>query len=202
MKNRALSLFAIAAASVTIAAGPAPEPWNVDIPHTGIDFSVKHFFTPVQGSFEEYEVELLYDQEAPENSSVRVSIGVASVETGNERRNNHLMSGDFFEAETFPYITFVSERVEEVSPTLLHVTGPLKIKGQMHNVTLPVTILGVMDVAPEMREMLGGVTKIASFQTSLTLDRRDFGVGVGSWAATAVVGSDVTIDIAVEANRK
>ena len=202
MKNRTRSIFTIAAASFTIAAGPAPEPWNVDIPHTGIDFSVKHFFTPVQGSFEEYDVEFMFDEADPENSSVRVSIGVASVETGNERRNDHLMSGDFFESDTYPFITFVSERVEQVSPTELHVTGPLKIKGQVQNVTLPVTILGVMDVAPEMQEMLGGVKKIASFQTSLTLDRRDFGVGVGSWAATAVVGSDVSIDIAVEANRK
>ncbi len=202
MKRSLLSVAAIAAASLTIAAGPAPQPWNVDVPHTGIDFSVKHFFTPVKGSFEDYSVELMYDEANPENSSVRVSIDVASVETGNERREAHLMSEDFFEAETYPYITFVSESVRQVGENQLVVTGPLKIKGQVRTVELPVTILGVMDVAPEMQEMLGGVTKVASFETSLTLDRRDFGVGVGSWAATAVVGSDVTIEIAVEANRK
>jgi polyisoprenoid-binding protein YceI len=81
------------------------------------------------------------------------------------------------------------------------VRGPLTIKGQTRTVELPVTILGVMDVPADMQEMLGGVTEIASFQTKLSLDRRDFGVGVGNWAATMVVGGEVDIDIAVEANR-
>ena len=52
----------------------------------------------------------------------------------------------------------------------------------------------------QMREMLGGVTQVASFQATLTIDRNDFGVGVGNWAETAVVGSEVTITLRVEAN--
>lgn len=200
-KQKLFSRGAVALAALTIAAGPAPEPWNVDVPHTGIDFSVKHFFTPVQGSFENYDIELAYDRAHPENSSVRVRIDVQSVATGNEKRDNHLRSGDFFESETYPYITFVSEEVVAVGENELLVRGPLKIKGQVLDVELPVQILGVVDVPAEMQEMLGGVTQVASFETALRIDRRDFGVGVGSWAATAVVGSDVDISIAVEANR-
>ena len=201
MRNKLLSGAVLAVSIMTIAAVPDALPWNVDVPHTGVSFSVKHFFTPVNGAFNEFDVELTYDREAPENSSVRVSIPVASIDTGNERRDNHLRSGDFFEAETHPHITFVSQSVERVGENELLVRGPLEIKGQVRDIELPVRILGVMDVPGEMQEMLGGVREIASFETSLTLDRRDFGVGVGSWAATAVVGKEVSIDIALEANR-
>ena len=200
-RKNLLSGAVLALSALTIAAGPEALMWNIDKPHTGVGFEVKHFFTPVQGQFDEFDVELSYDREDPANSSVRVSIPVASINTSNDKRNAHLMSEDFFEAETYPYITFVSESVEQVSETELLVRGPLKIKGQVRDVELPVTILGVMDVPDEMRDMLGGVEQIASFQTSLTIDRRDFGVGVGSWAATAVVGKDVNIEISVEANR-
>jgi len=204
-KQSLFSAAALAIGGLTVGAAPghSPEaiPWNTDASHTMVGFSVKHFFTPVRGQFDEFDVELRYDQEAPENSTVRVRIPVASVNTANEKRDTHLMSGDFFEAETYPYITFVSESVERVSETELLVRGPLKIKGQTRTVELPVKILGIMEVPADMQEMMGGVKHIASFETSLTLDRRDFGVGVGSWAATMVVGGEVNIDIAVEANR-
>lgn len=199
--RRLLAGATLALAPLTVAAGPDAMTWNVDVPHTAVTFSVKHFFTPVKGHFDQFEIELAYDPDVPENSSVRVRIPVAGINTGNERRDAHLVSGDFFEAETYPYITFVSQSVTRVSDTELLVRGPLRIKGQVRDVALPVTILGLMDVPADMREMLGGVKHIASFETHLTLDRRDFGVGVGDWAATAVVGKDVDIEIAVEANR-
>jgi len=193
---------ALALAALTVAATPLATPWTVDAPHTAVTFSVKHFFTPVRGKFETFDVQLAYDPETPENSTVRVDIPVASVNTGDPKRDAHLKSDDFFEADAHPRITFVSERVTEVSDTDLLVRGQLTIKGQTRTIDLPVKILGVMDVPAEMQEMLMGVKHIASFEANLTVDRRDFGVGVGSWAATAVVGKDVTINIAVEANRK
>ncbi len=193
----AITMLALA----LMAAGPAPAVWNVDKPHTGIGFTAKHFFTPVQGQFDEYDIELTYDREDPANSQVRARIAVGSVNTGNEGRDEHLLSGDFFEADTYPYITFVSESVEQVALDQLLVRGPLKIKGQTRDVVLPITILGVQDIPGEMQEMLGGITELASFSMSLTVDRGDYNVGVGSWAAALVVGSDVDIEIAVEANR-
>jgi polyisoprenoid-binding protein YceI len=202
MRRKLFSSAALALATLTIAAGPAPVEWNIDKPHTGISFSVNHFFTPVRGQFDDYNIDLLFDRENPENSTVRVRIAVASVNTGNDERNAHLQSEDFFEAETYPYITFVSESVREVAENQLIVRGPLKIKGQVMDVELPITILGIQDIpAGDMREMLGGVEQIASFRTDLEIDRGDFGVGTGSWAATMVVGSNVDIGIAVEANR-
>jgi polyisoprenoid-binding protein YceI len=192
---------ALALSTLMIAAGPAPMMWNVDVPHTGIEFSVKHFFTPVTGQFDEYEIELEYDRENPAHSSVRVRIDVASVNTGNEKRDAHLLSTDFFDAEEYRYITFESEEVRSTGEGRLLVRGPLTIRDQTYQVELPIEILGVMDVPAEMQEMLGGVTEIASFQTELGLDRSDYGVGAGSWAAAMVVGHEVGISIAVEANR-
>ena len=201
-KRKILSGAVLALTALTIAAYPAPMLWNVDEPHTGINFTVKHFFTPINGTFEDYDIQLMYDRHNPANSSVRVSIDVSSVNTGNERRDSHLLSADFFEAETYPYITFVSQTVEQVGENQLLMRGPLRIRGQVHDVELPVMILGVKDVPAEMQEMLGGVTEIASFETELRLIRGDYNVGVGSWAANLVVGDEVAISIAVEANRR
>ena len=79
--------------------------------------------------------------------------------------------------------------------------GDLTIKGVTREVALPVTLLGVQQIPEEMQEMLGGVSEVASFQAATSVDRGDFGVGVGSWAATLVVGGQVDITIAVEANQ-
>lgn len=193
--------IAIAAAGLTLAATPVPEDWNVDASHTAVTFSVKHFFTPVKGSFQDFEVDLRYDAESPANSTVEARIAVGSIDTGNERRDAHLLSGDFFEAETHPYMTFRSTSVRQVAPGQLVATGPLTIKGVSQEVELAVEVLGIQELPENVSQMLGGVKRVASFQGTTTVDRRDFGVGVGDWAATLVVGKDVEISIAVEANQ-
>lgn len=176
--------------------------WVVDAPHTEINFSVKHFFTPVTGTFDDFELTLDYDAEYPENSRVDVRIAVASVNTGNEKRDNHLRTADFFAAEEHPYITFHSTSVSRKSDGTLVARGPLSIRGITKEVELPFKLLGVQPIPEQMREMLGGAREIASFQMSTTVDRGDFGVGTGSWAATMVVGGEVTIEILVEAHRR
>ena len=193
--RKMISSTVVALSALMIAAAPGPMTWNVDVPHTGIEFSVKHFFTPVTGQFDDYRIDLEFDREQPAHSTVSVRIDVASVNTGDERRDEHLLSGDFFEADKYPYITFESEQVWQTDTDELLARGNLTIKD------LPIKILGVMDVPGEMQEMLGGVTEIASFSTDLRIDRSDYGVGVGSWAAALVVGHEVDIAIAVEANR-
>jgi polyisoprenoid-binding protein YceI len=199
--RKTISGATLALATLTIAAGPTPMKWNVDVPHTGIEFSVNHFFTPVSGKFDDYQIDLTFDRENPANSSVEVRIDVQSINTGNERRDNHLLSGDFFEAEKYPHITFRSEEVRAQGENELIARGPLTIKDKTHQVELPIRILGIKDIPAEMREMLGGVEQVASFHTELEIDRSDYGVGVGSWAAALVVGHEVGIEIAVEANR-
>ncbi len=196
-----LAILGTAVLGTAAATADDPASWNVDGAHTAVSFSVRHFFTPVSGTFDDFEVDLTFDQDDPANSHVSVQIRTASVNTRNQRRDDHLRSEDFFETSTHPSITFTSNSVRQEGPDRLVATGPLTIKGITREVELPITILGVRGIPDEMREMLGGITEVAGFQADLKLDRRDFGVGVGSWAATAVVGGEVDIAIAVEANR-
>ncbi len=184
------------------AAGLDARTWNVDGAHTEVGFKVRHFFTPISGSFDDYEIDLVFDSENPANSHVEATIAVASVNTGNERRDNHLRSGDWFEADDYPYITFSSSAVKRIDAANLVATGTLTIKGVARQVDVPIEVLGVQSIPAPMRDMLGGITEAASFRASLTIDRSDFGVGVGSWAETAIVGGEVQIELLVEANHQ
>lgn len=195
-------LLTATAVGLTLAAAPAPEAWNVDAAHTAVTFSVNHFFTPVNGQFDDFEIEVRYDEENPANSTVEARIAVASVNTNNDRRDEHLRSEDFFEADTHPYITFESTSVRSTGEGNFIATGDLTIKGVTNEVDLAVEVLGIQEIPSEMQAMLGGSKRVASFQAGTTVDRRDFGVGVGDWAATLVVGGDVEISIALEANQQ
>jgi len=176
--------------------------WNVDVPHTEINFTVKHFFTPVTGTFQSYDIDLMFDSEAPENSTVKISIDVASIDTQNERRDTHLRSPDFFDAEKYPRMTFESTSVRKVSQNQFVATGNLTIKETTKEVELAINVLGIMDLPPEMQDMMGGVVQLASFEASTQVDRREFEVGVANWAQTMIVGGEVDISITMEANHK
>jgi polyisoprenoid-binding protein YceI len=190
----------IAASSVlllSLAAGAAS--WEVDKDHTQVSFEARHFVTAVRGQFRDFDVNLTYDEQRPENSSVTAVIRVASVNTGNEKRDAHLRTDDWFDAARFPQITFRSTRVERVSPTELRAHGKLKIRDVERDVALPVTITGTQELDAQMQQMMGGVRKITGFETVIEIDRRDFDVGSGSWAMTAVVGAPIRINIVLEA---
>jgi len=189
--------------ALTLAATPAvtAETWSVDKAHTEINFKVDHFFTPVSGTFTDFDIDLQYDAANPANSSVDVRIEVASLHTGNADRDQHLRSPDFFEADRHPHITFRSISVRQAGEGQLVATGPLTIKGVSRIIDLPIQVLGVQEIREDMRPMLGGISRVAGFAADTRILRQDFGVGVGNWAATLVVGGNVDITIAVEANQ-
>jgi len=188
-------------ALLVVVAVPAQAEWGVDASHTEVNFSIKHFFTPTTGNFSDFDIEMKYDPANPGQSSVKAKIAVASIDTGNEKRDGHVVSADFFDAENHPYITFESRSVAKTADGLL-AKGTLTIKGVAKDFDLPITLLGTKEIPAEMQEMFGGSKEVASFQVSTTLDRNDYGVGVGNWAATAVIGGEVKIDILLEAHRK
>jgi polyisoprenoid-binding protein YceI len=176
--------------------------WSVDKAHTEVNFSVKHFFTPVNGSFGKWDIDLQYDAENPEKSTVTATIDIASVSTGNETRDNDLRSGNWFEIETHPTMTFKSTKVEKVGDNKLVAHGVLSIKGHEQKVDLAITHLGTKQIPAEMQPMLRGSQEVASFEASTSIDRLDFEVGVGNWAATVVVGDKIDITILLEAHRR
>lgn len=173
--------------------------WMVDKSHSQINFSIKHFFTPVKGSFGDFDVELNFDPADLDGSSISVVIDVASVETGNERRNGHLRTADFFDAETYPKMMFKSTSIESTGENMFVAKGQMTIKDVTKDFELPFNLLGVMDLPERMQK--DGVSKVAGFEASTTLLRNDYGVGTGSYVATATIGGEVAISIAIEAKQ-
>ena len=117
--------------------------YNVDTAHSEIGFSVRHMmFAKVRGQFKTWSAKLAYDAASPAKSTIEVDIDVASIDTREEKRDGHLKSPDFFDAEKFPKMTFKSTRIEPAGTGQFKVTGDLTIHGVTHPVTLEVEQTG------------------------------------------------------------
>ncbi len=110
--------------------------WTVDASHSSVDFRVKHLgISTVRGSFREFEGSLEIGEDIT-SSKVTGKIKAASIDTGEPKRDEHLRSADFFDADTYPEITFESTSIEVIDEDEFHVTGDLT----MHGVTKPITL--------------------------------------------------------------
>ncbi|WP_328902574.1 YceI family protein [Streptomyces sp. NBC_00441] len=111
--------------------------YAIDPAHSSIGFTVRHaMVTNVRGSFAEHEGSLKLDGSDPANSTASIDVKIASVDTGIKDRDGHLASGDFFDAEKFPLMTFRSTSAEQLGGDKYRVTGDLTIK----DVTRPLAI--------------------------------------------------------------
>ncbi len=172
----------------------AVETYTIDNAHSSISFSVRHFFSPVPGNFSDFEGTILYDPENPANNSAEVVINVRSVDTNSAKRDGHLLSGDFFNADTHPTMTFKSSRWESTGENKFKVTGDLAILETTKSVVLDVTLMGSGEVgSPAKPKFISGWTAATS------LKRTDFGIDYGP---TTIIGEDVLIEITVEAIRQ
>lgn len=185
-------LSLVVAAALSAPAG-AETVWVVDPNHSEAAFRIRHLVSNVSGRFNEFEGRIQVDEENPADSSVSFTIDAASIDTGNERRDGHLRSEDFFDVENHPEITFESTRVEPKGDGLYHVTGDLTMRGVTKQVTLPVRHLGTMTG-------MGG-RDVAGFEVETTLDRKDFGIVWNRALDTGgvVLGDEVAVRISIEA---
>lgn len=191
MTSRIAKLSLVAAFALALAVPSQAATWTVDPVHSHVGFSVRHLLTPVPGSFGDFTGTIVYDEANPVASSVEFTVQTASIDTKNERRDNHLRSADFFDAENHPTLTFESKKVAPLGGNSLAVTGDLTIRGVTREVTVPVEVLGVMGDK-------------AGFQTELTIDRKEYGV-VWNRALDqggTVLGDDVKILLTIEADRE
>lgn len=170
--------------------------WNIDGAHSAVNFSIRHFFTPVPGVFENWSGKLYFDPENLDGSKIDITVDVSSVNTQNTRRDDHLRDPDFFEVDTWPNMTFKSSSIRQTAEGEYVATGELTIRNTTKEIELPFKLLGVME--NPMREN----TLVAGFEASTTLSRLDYGVGSGSFTQTAVIGEQVTIDIFLEVTRE
>lgn len=169
--------------------------WTIDAAHSAVNFNIRHFFTPVPGTFENWTGTLHFDPNNLEGSKIDVSIDVSSVNTQNTRRDEHLRDPDFFEVDRWPNMTFVSSEIRANGENSFVALGDLTIRDVTRQVELPFQLLGVMDHPWQEN------TEVAGFEASTTLKRLEYGVGSGNFVQTAVVGDEVTINIFLEVTR-
>lgn len=152
--------------------------WNLDKAHSEIEFKVRHMMiSSVKGLFEDFEVTLNSETEHLAESSVDVVIQVASINTKNEQRDQHLKSTDFFDVENFPQITFKSTEVITKSVDEFILKGDLTIKETTRPIELAVELGG-------LAKDHWGNTKVG-YNVSGKINREDFGL---TWNAVLETG--------------
>lgn len=189
MKKVILSLVA----ALGFASVNAQTTWSVDNAHSSIGFSVNHFFTPTTGKFDKYSGNIALDPANLSTGKADFTVEVASINTQDGKRDKHLQSDDFFHASKFSQMKFVTTRLEKKDDKNFIAYGKLTIRDVTKEVALPFKILGV---GPH--PMKKGKTMIG-LKSDFTINRNEYGVGSGSWAATAVVGDEVEVKVILEA---
>jgi polyisoprenoid-binding protein YceI len=179
------TLFALPLLALTLQADPA---------HSTAGFAVKHMMvTTVRGQFDKFTATIDYNEQDPSKSKVNVNIDTASVDTHNEKRDAHLKSAEFFDAQKCPQITFTSSKVEKQGDNKYKVTGDLN----MHCVSKPVT-LDVSFTDKPVKSPFG--TNVYSAEATGKIKRTDWGL---NWNKTlesggVLVSDDVDLDLNLE----
>lgn len=198
--------LALATAVLTL---PSPTPattqplqegaYQVDGVHSSALFSVIHFGTArFYGRFNDISGTIEFDEDKPEDSKVSITIAADSVDTGNEKRDQHLRSPDFFSAKEFETITFESKRVKVAKkakgdePMMLEIQGQLDFAGKQQDVTAMVEHVGT-------GKGMGGVD-IVGFEARFTIERSDFDVNY--MLDNGGLSDEVDVILSVEAGRR
>ncbi|HVY11515.1 MAG TPA: YceI family protein [Mycobacteriales bacterium] len=171
--------------------------YDVDPAHSRVGFAAKHaMVTTVRGHFADFTSELHLDDEHVENSTARIEIRTASLDTGNAQRDEHVRNSDFLDVENFPTITFVSTQVEQTGEDTYAVTGDLTVK----DVTKPVTVAFEKTGAAD--DPWGNFR--VGFEGGTVINRKDFGVNwnVALEAGGILVSDKVRLEFDIAAVRR
>ena len=181
------------AAFSTPEAAPADvSTWAVDQVHSTIGFKVKHLgISNVRGDFDTYDFDLRFDPNDLTTLETTATVAVASIDTENERRDNHLRSPDFFAADEHPTMTFASKAVRAIDGDAFELVGDLTIRGVTNEVVFDAEFLGTAAMGDSER---------AGFEAETTIDRLDYGLAWNKLteAGGFVVGHDVKIILELE----
>jgi polyisoprenoid-binding protein YceI len=158
--------------------------WGIDTTHSEITFKVKHLvISTVTGKFKEFDASIETDNEDFEHAAISFSAAINSIDTGNEDRDNHLKSDDFFNAEEYPTLSFSSNSFKKIGDGTYKLTGDLTIRGNTKTVELDAEYGGTV-VDPY------GNTK-AGFEVTGKINRKEFGL---TWSAVTEAGNIVVSD--------
>jgi K(+)-stimulated pyrophosphate-energized sodium pump len=160
--------------------------WNIDNAHSYVDFSIRHFLANSKGTLNNIEGTIDFGDDY-HDGNIDIVIDVNSMDTGNEDRDVHLMSDDFFDVENYPNILFKSDRIERLSNGYL-VKGLLTIKDKTGDAEILFEYMGSQE-SPSKEGLF-----VAALQGELVIDRNNFGLK----GYSGVLGDEVTIVISSE----
>lgn len=191
-------IYAIAIVAVAAVAGltaSAQTKWTVDKGHSNVKFSVTHMVvSEMEGTFKVFDGTMEHTKSDFSDAKINFAIDVASVNTDNERRDGHLKSDDFFNAEKFPKMTFVSTSVKPLGGNKYELAGNLTIRDVTKPVVFQVTHGGVLTTSRGAKAGFKATTTINRFDYNLKWDRATETGGL-------VVSKDVTIQVNVEMDK-
>jgi polyisoprenoid-binding protein YceI len=173
---------------------PTQTVWKIDPSHSVIEFAVKHMmFSTVKGRFATFEGEIITTPEDPTEGEVNIVIDAGSIDTRDDKRDEHLRSNDFFGAGDHPQLIFRGTRVEHEAGSGFKVHGDLTMKGVTRPVVLDATFNG-SGVNP------WGQT-VASWSATTEIDREEWGLGWNAALETGgvLVGTRIKLALEIEA---
>ena len=190
MRKQTLLAAGLALLLAALPAYTAVTKYDADVAHSNVGFSIPILggLSHVRGKFNDFTVEIVYDDKDVTKSTVRAVIKAASIDTGIERRDAHLRNADFFDVEKFPEITFQSTRVEKKGQQYV-AHGNFTMHGVTKEVALPFTINGVKQ-APDGKTTIGVTART-------TVKRRDFGINFARPDNPTFLGDMVEVELNV-----
>jgi len=171
--------------------------WEIDYSHTNIGFTISHLvISDVTGRFQEYSGSVKTSGEDFEGAQVDITIKTASIFTDNKKRDDHLRSDDFFNAEKNPTITFKSKSFNKVADNKYKITGDFNMNGVNREVELDADLKGIV------KDPWGGTR--AGFKATTTIDRYDYDLKYNQALETGgfLIGKEVDIEINIQLKKK
>ncbi|MFZ9594665.1 MAG: YceI family protein [Bdellovibrionia bacterium] len=196
MKHNRIHVAVLAFGLMSVGPLAWAKDYKIDPGHSNVGFTATHLISRVNGSFKEFSGSLSFDSAKPEASKVSAEVTVATVDTNEPKRDQHLQGADFFDAAKFPKMTFVSRKVSVEAKNRFKMQGDLSLHGVVKPVTFDVEYLG------EAQDPWGA-TRLGFTATS-KINRKDFGM---NWNKVLdqgglLVGEEVGIQLNIEAIEK
>jgi polyisoprenoid-binding protein YceI len=172
----------------------APTSYLIDTAHSTVEFSVQHMvLSKTKGGFSDYTGTIVWDASNPTKSQISGAIMVNSIDTKDKKRDEHLKSKDFFDAESFPKITLTDSKIEAKKKGGYQLTGKLTIKGVTKEIVAPLIVQG------PIKDPWGNDR--IHFNATFSINRQDYGI---TWNKImdnggVVVGNQVNIEVDIEA---
>lgn len=171
--------------------------WKIDSAHSEITFKVKHLVvSTVTGQFGSFDASVETSKEDFSDAKVKFEADISSINTKNEQRDQHLKSADFFDASSYPKMSFESTSVKKVSDYELELTGNLTLRGVTKEIKLEVVYNGTVAGF--------GAMEVAGFEIRTKIKRFDYGLkwNAVTEAGGVVVSNEVKIEILAEFNKQ